>query len=1115
MGKLEEHVLSERNIFNAIYCLESYIFEKGLLDTEQPIYDEHDKLLYNNDLEMFYALADKHDFEHIREVIRLCKSKLKTIIGSPSELFETKVYFKAKGMDKEKEGEVTFRPMHTARLIDLICMVSMLNPLMFDDSDDKRRLSELSKLLPHNFFGNIPSLDVRYLFNPWQHMYRNYTREVIDHLRSYQNNHKYLTEVNLDIKNFFPSISPFYLYNKVVDKLSCTYRDEEDRETLKAIVAKLLFFKISKGNVDAWLDQYYPKGTTMPDDDYRMNCGIAQGLPQSYFFGNLCMIDIKKKMMMEECFSGEAYFYVDDSVIYVQAELKPEEFSKRITKLNQLVKEWCESVSKPSADIEGKITSKALDFQNSLCYNIQFHEEGKSTCCPIDMADNQLGGLETLGKETYIPLSIDEIDDNISLKKLEALDRVIVREIKVLKDKLNTNQNAENAKKIRDTSRLKLLRRFRKYFLYRNRRLKIQTEGGYDDSTFENFKRRFLTDRDREEWFENNEEDIFQSEYRLLIDKASEEKARKIVNEITAFERNLFLEGSDKREFLYYAKDISVSFLLKGLSRDPYKSLKLWAKKNSLGSKGVEITTRMEFFRRVLRGEYNDQIYIKLTDKNAFTGFVHLNSPDFQRKILNAFFSELIGVDISDALSFAKRRSRRMCYTELRTLAYLRNKYFDRNEFSQFIFNLKEKDISNQMDIDMGLLEVLGIFIGKVRVPQRVDDLIVTHRITKGLWYNGSKFLNSYTLHNEEHAVTLINKSIELLNRIDYFVLKDVDYYILFLSCYLHDVSMVIHPDLNEFSSLNDKSLALISETMQDMQKELDKYKHIDKADKNNSRLKSAGNFIIDVFNKVYTYFENEVRSRHANDSAKFIRDKSSSLLDYLSPTLLSFVATVSESHGWDVMEVYGLKSKAKDDTISLKYLMMLIRLADLLDVANNRVNFNLLRQNLYHLSEQSKFHWISHLVTDKLVLETDYDTDVPKERQESEKEKRLNEKPITETINFNLHLNVKYLTSMRSMGCPFCECTIKDNHIEVDIQSKNKNPIGKCENKICTFLCQWMMKKHEWLIQELIALNDYLFSVNTSLVSSNIRFNIYYDDDMNLDSDMFDHVYEFVEKDK
>lgn len=148
-----------------------------------------------------------------------------------------------------------------------------------------------------------------------------------------------------------------------------------------------------------------------------------------------------------------------------------------------------------------------------------------------------------------------------------------------------------------------------------------------------------------------------------------------------------------------------------------------------------------------------------------------------------------MGVVPSDALTFMKTNSRKFRYTELRILAYLRNKDFKLEQFEEFVEHIKDKDISNCMGIDMGLLGVLNKFISHVRKPEWVDSLILTHRLTKGLWYNGSKFLNTYTLHNEEHAVTLIDKSLELTNRIDYFVLKDIDYYILFLACYLHDIA--------------------------------------------------------------------------------------------------------------------------------------------------------------------------------------------------------------------------------------------------------------------------------------------------------------------------------------
>lgn len=61
------------------------------------------------------------------------------------------------------------------------------------------------------------------------------------------------------------------------------------------------------------------------------------------------------------------------------------------------------------------------------------------------------------------------------------------------------------------------------------------------------------------------------------------------------------------------------------------------------------------------------------------------------------------------------------------------------------------------------------------------------------------------------------------------------------------------------------------------------------------------------------------------------------------------------------------------------------------MDVSNDRVNYHLLRQNLKNMSLTSKFHWISHLVTDKIELDTDYITDI---------NVGIGDKPITEIIN-------------------------------------------------------------------------------------------------------------------
>lgn len=1122
--KMLDKILDERNIFNSIFCMESYVFDKGLLDTSKPVYlhneDSGKETIAANDLELYYALADKHNIDLISKVIKCCYQRLKWVLSDKKNLFDVKVYFKIK---KYEENKLYFRPMHTARLIDLICMVSILNCLMFDDDLDKgvRKLSDLSKLLPHNFYGNIPCTNVQYLFHKWQTKFKEYTDEIIGHCRAYQKNHNYLTEVSLDIKNFFPSISPKMLYDYITSKLSKTYND--DKNDLSTAVVKLLYFNISTENIEPWKEYYYPKGTDFSGTNQYMNYGIPQGLPQSYFFGNLRMIEVKRLLMQDKTFRGDAYFYVDDSVIYIQSKLDEDKFKNRIDALNESLKEECEKAKKDNSTINNYIDEDYIAFQNKLDYTIKFHEKGKSTFTHIDDADNQYGPIVNITRETYmnsdLSYNLDEIDDHVSLVKLKALDEVISREIGKLVDK---QDKAEKEGKNSDVlaSKLKLLRRFKKFFLYRNRLLKIREEGNLD---LDDFRKRFLEKAtDPEKFFEQYEEDIFQTEYRLIIQNLRKKEAEDFKEKIIEFEKqliskcNVHIQGI--QDFLFYAKDVETSCKIKSMSQDSYVSLIRWARENFHGLKCMESDKQLDKLRGFMSNikteakdtKTKDCIY-KMQEQGFeeahFTKFVMNASAEYQRKILNVFFSEIIEVIPSDSLALSKRNARRFKYVELRILAYLRNKNFDLERFEEFVEHINEKDISNQMGIDIGVLEVLNIFIKNVRNPEWVDSLIVTHRLTKGLWYNGSKFLNSYTLHNEEHAVTLITKSLELTNRIDYFALNNVNYYILFLACYLHDISMVIHPDLGRLSSESGKNITLISDLMSQMHNEVIKFDSIDYTGKKDSRYKDAGNFLIKVFNEVYGYFEALVRDNHAKDSAKFIRERSNSLLNYLEPTLLSFVAKVSESHGYDVMDVYGLKSRAQDDIVSLKYLMILIRLADLLDVANDRVNYHLLRQNLRNLSTISKFHWISHLVTDKIVLKTDYTTDENAE---------MDDKPITEDINIELYLNVKQLTVAKNIkkckGCKLEKTENIDNRLLIRITG-GFDYLDECPEECCTIICRWMMRKHDWLIKELIALNDYLYSVNNSLFKTNINFIIYYRDEMRLDADMFDCVQEFLEE--
>ena len=507
--KLREIILSNENIYNAIYALESYISERDLLSKQ--------------DLSKFLQLRDKYDFSGcVGEVIRDCKETLKNILDDEKSLFEIEVYFKVKKLSNDVSPRVEYRPLHTSSLVNQICMAAMLMPLMFDDTTGIRNLSELSRMLPHNFYGNIPSCNVQNIFVNWTEKYRQYTQIVNDRGHEYSQTREYDKEISFDLKDFFPSINPKKILNFIWNAISGKYDTEEDRNTLKIVITKLLYFKIPEQNLNGWNEAYYKgKGDISAIEGFYPTRGIAQGLPQSYFFGNLCMIEVADKMnRLQELGKTDSYFYVDDSVVFAR-NIDSKRFEKLIDQLNEVitddVSEWT---------IEPILDEAYAENAFSLKYKVEFHRDDKSSICNIEDSFKGMSGLFLMQRSVsmggWIKGNIDDVDDNVALKKLTALQEVVDNQIKLIKDYIGENKESEEFE-----TRLKWLKRYRRYFLFRKKRLEILLNGEFDKKLLDDFmdkfkikeiielnhKEQILTDGPTrnllEELFEIFEEDIF------------------------------------------------------------------------------------------------------------------------------------------------------------------------------------------------------------------------------------------------------------------------------------------------------------------------------------------------------------------------------------------------------------------------------------------------------------------------------------------------------------------------------------------------------------------------------------------------------------------------------
>lgn len=1074
---LYKKIISRENIFSAIYSLDSYIFEKSLL-TE-------------SDLKLYYCLKDKYNSKLIEAVIKKCENKLKNILDSESnEFFEVKVFFKAKKLEENGEEKIIkCRPMHTASLITQICIVCILNVLMYKESKSgERQLSDLSQLIPSNFYGNIPCTKPENIFYNWKNKYKEYSENIIKTYDIAKNTSLYKYEVSLDLKNFFPSINPIIIYNYVIEKINHLFRNNE-LEALKVILKKLLYFDILNLESEKSCVKYYGKNYE-EKMKYHPNVGIPQGLPQSYYFGNICMILISKEF--NDIFPGKSFFYVDDSVIYTNDEnASDDKFKDSLIRLNQKIKESLERYGECIKD-NNDLTKLA----NRINYKVEVHTEDKS------MTSEVMNSLK-MNKAFLMPISleasrvsfevnntIDTLEDNILDKKIDVVSKAIDKEI----ENVNKFKNEPNLKKEVFEDYLKYLKRYKKFFLYRKKILEFRAFKNIEEikKSFEEkyyLKNNKLSNEEVEKVFSYFDEDIFLAEAQLIfLNIIDKEERKSFRHSIKKFEEMLINDVDSKN--LYFKENFKENDWI----INEYKSLESVSKEKIPNFLKSNPKVQFEYLEKILDPKFIQDLfeYGKGYDKSVFN-----NSSEYQRKILNAYISRVFNIDLSDDVAIQKEDRRNIKYYELRLFSYIRNKNCEIKKFTNFVTQLTSNK-NHYEKIDFSIYEILHILIKYVKNPEYVDDLILVHKYVSSIWKNGSRFLYFYTLHNQEHSIELIKSVVNLCKTIDYFNIKNEDYYILFLSCYLHDISMVLQPSSDIFIDENSDTDEIYTSFCLQM----------DKIEKNIPERKKAIKKLMKIaFETISSYFERITRDRHAYDSAAFI--KSNSDLCFLNNAIRHFVAYVSEAHAYNPNDVYGLKSKAKIDNISEKYMMILLRLADLIDGAKDRVSLNILKHNINNMPEISQYHWVTHAVTDEFKIYSSYEFKNEKEKYTKENKEKgsikfnsiLNKENLIETITIEIKLNESNLTKVNSLKCKNAEAIIDLKKQQVLVELK-KNEENNC--KECNFLCKWILNKNYYLLQELNALQTYLNRTSNNIFKTKINIKLNFEDSMPLSGDYY-----------
>lgn len=1064
---LYRKLISDENIYRAIYSLESYIFEKNLLSKK--------------DLKLFYKLKDKFNINEIERVTKKVKGVISKIILE-DDLFDIEVYlrFKSKG----ENNDINFRPIHTTTLINQIAMVSMLNLIVYDYvAEDGTKLSNISRLIPNNFYGNIPSSNPEYLFCRWQDMFKKYSSDINEKYSEYYNNQKYKYEISLDLQNFFPSINPLIIYNYITSKLPI-YIEEKELELIKILIFKLLYFNVS--NVNEIKKFYY---NNIECNSY-YSVGLPQGLPHSYFFGNICMIDISN--IFNEEFKGDSYYYVDDSVIFTNDLDKSDldnNFKEKLITINKKIEDIT-LIDSNELDslvfLSEKLTKEIKEFQRKCKYSIKIHTEKKSQYTEIKKENNGERYLNLLNREAsmgsvHIKSILDDKDQNILISRLSAFNEIIENELNIISNDLNK----ENYKK-------KLVR-FKKYFKFRLQLLDFKSKNNQEELVQSlineldfNKEKCIYENEDFDEFVKYYDEDIFISTFSFIINNITDKSTLKqLCKYIKEFES--YILNDNKNIQLYFYKSIrTIIELNKDNSgeyiENKYSSLKQYSYKNLPSFKNTcEITKNKWLNEEIFKLECNtenelrklcelifrdDRIYkyVKLVDKMTY---------NIKRMLLNCIFSNLFSVEISDRKIIQKLNNKIINLIEFRILMNLRNKNFNQNKFNILI---KNNNLDEIRKLDFSIYEVIDYFFKYVKDPKLIDELIIIHQFTSDYWKNGSKYLYFYTQHNQEHATNLISNCIRIINSIGYFQISAKDYYLIFCSCYLHDISMVLYPDKNKMLYEEDIESSVIINRLRE---DIINYDNI-------LDIKKLKSILLNANENLENFYETKIRWNHGKRSAAFIRNNEE--LKFLEPSDREVIAEISESHTYETRDVYKVKSNAKNSLISKKFDKIILRVSDILDIGEERVSNIFFRNNLNNMSEESRFQWLSHYLISGYFINTEYRIEKDKVKNKS-LDSYLKNRSISETIIININVNYNQLTKVENP----CKCknsriaNMNKDYIEIKIG----NEVCK-KKKECNFMCKWMHVKNGYMFEEFYALQEYLLNNRDNYFKSNIIIRVH-----------------------
>lgn len=425
--------------------------------------------------------------------------------------------------------------------------------------------------------------------------------------------------------------------------------------------------------------------------------------------------------------------------------------------------------------------------------------------------------------------------------------------------------------------------------------------------------------------------------------------------------------------------------------------------------KTVEVEDENIYFNKEIEFKCNsEEISLDLKESSEIYGRISNLSLQL-RRIFERLFHMNNFTNNKVVLPFSNK-NRPFKLAEYRILQYLQTATDNILGKIDYILLILDEHIADREFelVDPEALEVIKVAIRSKCIGKYLDNIIVAHHFVRDIWKNGAQDMPFYTLHNQEHSIELIrilSKIDERLNGRLFSRMNMIEKYTLFMSIYVHDLGMLF------FSS---EDLMQGNKCPQSQKIEMLIQKQFKQIQKNGMHF-TRGKIIrgaLDFHKQVSFYRTEKTRSEHSYNSRRFSEE-----FKFIIPELKQVVLEIANNHYSDIKKMYVQDTWFEMSKIDVRYLSILLRVADSLDQSINRVSntlYTYFEKYVEEMDSTSISHWAKHMLVKNILFERRDKSD-DKLRQEYDVIIQFNSLPFTKSFGNDARIvlhdrNEKYL---------------------------------------------------------------------------------------------------------